>query len=182
MNKDCKSNISLTQLWSGWVYHPNQHHHNWKSLCKNFTPQKLWYWVLRINAYQNRVVIRIILINLYFRFHKLVRKRPILSDWSFSAFGYLEGGFERRLLATCRWHVATAVAFPQKSESVLTKNRRSSKRDRRFLKVTANCESWISILSRKKPSWQIQFLCYNISCSVWAAGIAQLVEQLICNQ
>ena len=27
-------------------------------------------------------------------------------------------GLERRLLATCRWHVATAVAFPQKSESV----------------------------------------------------------------
>ncbi|WP_443600437.1 hypothetical protein [Agathobaculum sp.] len=23
-------------------------------------------------------------------------------------------GFERRLLAMCRWHVATAVAFPQK--------------------------------------------------------------------
>ena len=33
-------------------------------------------------------------------------------------YGYLEGGFERRLLATRRWHVATAVAFPQKSESV----------------------------------------------------------------
>ena len=47
------------------------------------------------------------------------RKRPILSDWSFSAFGYLEGGFERRLLATCRWHVATAVDSPQRSESVL---------------------------------------------------------------
>ncbi len=30
-----------------------------------------------------------------------------------------EDGFERRLLATCQWHVATAVAFPQKSESVL---------------------------------------------------------------
>ncbi len=26
-------------------------------------------------------------------------------------------GLERRLLATCRWRVATAVAFPQKSES-----------------------------------------------------------------
>ena len=26
-------------------------------------------------------------------------------------------GFERRLLAGCRWHAATAVAFPQKSKS-----------------------------------------------------------------
>jgi len=34
-------------------------------------------------------------------------------------YGYLEDGFERRLLATVRWTVATAVAFPQKSESVL---------------------------------------------------------------
>ena len=35
----------------------------------------------------------------------------------FCWYGYLEGGFERRLLATVRWTVATAVAFPQKSES-----------------------------------------------------------------
>ena len=28
----------------------------------------------------------------------------------------LSNGIERRLLATCRWHVATAVAFPQKSD------------------------------------------------------------------
>ena len=26
----------------------------------------------------------------------------------------LKVGFERRLLAMCRWHIATAVAFPQK--------------------------------------------------------------------
>ena len=32
-----------------------------------------------------------------------------------SVFG--NGGFESRLLATCRWHVATGVAFPQKSKS-----------------------------------------------------------------
>ena len=29
-----------------------------------------------------------------------------------------QNGLERRHLATCRWHVATAVAFPQKSESL----------------------------------------------------------------
>ena len=34
-------------------------------------------------------------------------------------YGYLDGGFERRLLATVRWTVATAVASPQRSESVL---------------------------------------------------------------
>ena len=28
-------------------------------------------------------------------------------------------GLERRLLATVRWTVATAVAFPQKSESIM---------------------------------------------------------------
>ena len=35
----------------------------------------------------------------------------------FLRLGICEGGFERRLLATVRWTVATAVAFPQKSES-----------------------------------------------------------------
>ena len=34
-------------------------------------------------------------------------------------YGYLEDGFERRLLASVRWTLATAVAFPQKSESIL---------------------------------------------------------------
>ena len=33
-------------------------------------------------------------------------------------YGIQTAGLERRLLATCRWHVATAVAFPQKSESL----------------------------------------------------------------
>ena len=46
-------------------------------------------------------------------------KSNTIRCWTFSAFGYLEDGFERRLLAICQWHVATAVAFPQKSESVL---------------------------------------------------------------
>ena len=32
-------------------------------------------------------------------------------------YGSSGRGFERRLLAACRWHAATAVAFPQKSES-----------------------------------------------------------------
>ena len=31
-------------------------------------------------------------------------------------------------------------------------------------------------------AWQIHFICYNNLRSVWAAGIAQSVEQLICNQ
>ena len=30
---------------------------------------------------------------------------------------FVYGGFESRLLAMCRWHIATGVAFPQKSES-----------------------------------------------------------------
>ena len=34
-------------------------------------------------------------------------------------YGICDGGFERRLLATVRWTVATAVAFPQKSESTV---------------------------------------------------------------
>ena len=36
----------------------------------------------------------------------------------FFGIGIQTNGLERRLLATCRWHVATAVAFPQKSESI----------------------------------------------------------------
>ena len=55
---------------------------------------------------------------IYIRF-KTARKRPVLSDWSFSAYGYLEGGFERRLLASVRWTLATAVARPQPGVSVL---------------------------------------------------------------
>ena len=51
---------------------------------------------------------------------KLARKETHRLVCLFAAFGHLEGGFERRLLATCRWHAATAVAFPQKSESVLS--------------------------------------------------------------
>ena len=37
-------------------------------------------------------------------------------------YGYSEGGFERRLLARPRWGLATAVAFPQKSESTAAMN------------------------------------------------------------
>ena len=40
-------------------------------------------------------------------------KEPILPDGLFCCF-LLWVGFERRLLAVCRWHAATAVAFPQK--------------------------------------------------------------------
>ena len=43
----------------------------------------------------------------------------------FLRLGIPEGGFERRLLATVRWTVATAVAFPQKSESTVPGPRRS---------------------------------------------------------
>ena len=35
-------------------------------------------------------------------------------------------GFERRLLATVRWTVATAVAFPQKSKSLSLRQKRSN--------------------------------------------------------
>ena len=34
-------------------------------------------------------------------------------------------GIERRLLATCRWHVVTAVAFPQKSDPANLHQKRS---------------------------------------------------------
>ena len=47
----------------------------------------------------------------------------ILSDGVFCWYGYLEGGFERRLLARPRWGLATAVAFPQKSESTVRSER-----------------------------------------------------------
>ena len=40
-------------------------------------------------------------------------KEPILPDGLFCCF-LLWVGFERRFLAVCRWHAATAVAFPQK--------------------------------------------------------------------
>ena len=38
-------------------------------------------------------------------------------------YGIPDIGLERRLLATCRWQVATAVAFPQKSESIPAEGR-----------------------------------------------------------
>ena len=50
---------------------------------------------------------------------KMPQKDQSFSDWSFCAFGHLEGGFERRLLASVRWALATAVARPQPGESVL---------------------------------------------------------------
>lgn len=50
---------------------------------------------------------------------KTPQKRPILWDWSFLWYGYLEGGFERRLLGSVQWTLATAVARPQPGESVL---------------------------------------------------------------
>ena len=45
------------------------------------------------------------------------RKKPIHPDGLFSGIMTLARvGFERRLLAACRWHAATAVAFPQKRD------------------------------------------------------------------
>ena len=38
-------------------------------------------------------------------------------------------GLERRLLATVRWTVATAVAFPQESESILAHHFKKEERD-----------------------------------------------------
>ncbi len=59
------------------------------------------------------------------RIASMVRIRPpppqkttILRIVVFCGIGIWEGGFERRLLASARWALATAVAFPQKSESV----------------------------------------------------------------
>jgi len=44
-------------------------------------------------------------------------KHHPISDGVLLWYGHSDGGFESRLLATCRWHVATGVAFPQKSKS-----------------------------------------------------------------
>ena len=45
------------------------------------------------------------------------RKKPIHPDGLFPGIMTLARvGFERRLLAACRWHAATAVAFPQKRD------------------------------------------------------------------
>ena len=52
-------------------------------------------------------------------------KNTIHPGGVFCWYGYLEGGFERRLLATVRWTVATAVAFPQKSESTFPHQKRN---------------------------------------------------------
>ncbi len=50
--------------------------------------------------------------------HQKKRKRyKSTSSFSFW-YGIQTTGLERRLLATCRGHVPTAVAFPQKSESI----------------------------------------------------------------
>ena len=45
-------------------------------------------------------------------------KTPALKAGVLVWYGYLEGGFERRLLARVRGTLATNPAFPQKSESV----------------------------------------------------------------
>ena len=50
-------------------------------------------------------------------------------------------GFERRLLATVRWTVATAVAFPQKSESIVI--------NRRLTEVPMKIEASLSLLKKK---------------------------------
>ena len=50
-------------------------------------------------------------------------------------------GFERRLLATVRWTVATAVAFPQKSESIVI--------NRRLTEVSMKIEASLSLLKKK---------------------------------
>ena len=52
-----------------------------------------------------------------FESHPLRQKKPIHPDGLFSGIMTLARvGFERRLLAACRWHAATAVAFPQKRD------------------------------------------------------------------
>ena len=52
-----------------------------------------------------------------FESHPLRQKKPIHPDGLFSGIMTLaRAGFERRLLAACRWHAATAVAFPQKRD------------------------------------------------------------------
>ena len=52
------------------------------------------------------------------------QKQSSQPGWLFFVrYGIPDIGLERRLLATCRWQVATAVAFPQKSESIPAKGR-----------------------------------------------------------
>ena len=57
--------------------------------------------------------------NIYIKFNT-AKPKPSPNGLGFGVwYGYLEDGFERRLLASVRWILATAVAIPQKSESVL---------------------------------------------------------------
>ena len=52
------------------------------------------------------------------RIHHLPPKRKdIPKGMSFLLWRKAGGGFESRLLETCRWHVSTGVALPQQSES-----------------------------------------------------------------
>ena len=61
--------------------------------------------------------------------HPPPRKKTHPRGWVFYlGMGICDGGFERRLLATCRWHIATAVAFPQKSESTIPHQEKSSRK------------------------------------------------------
>ena len=50
----------------------------------------------------------------------LRQERPEIIDFRSFSCRRMSEGFERRLLAACQWHAATAVAFPQKSKSPLS--------------------------------------------------------------
>ena len=52
-----------------------------------------------------------------------------------------QNGLERRLLATVQWTVATAVALPQQSESIVI--------NRRLTEVSMKIEASLSLLKKK---------------------------------
>ena len=125
----CSANVkySLMQMWANFISHRTQ----WD--ISQFTK-----WIISPWAQANDFI-------------KTVYIQNYTQNWQSHLFlrnGHLEGGFERRLLVTCRWHVATAVAFPQKSESVLP-HQKSPIFDRRLAIFTS---SLLPIHSSWNPS------------------------------
>ena len=74
----------------------------------------------------------------------LQRNGPKQGSWS-TAKKRLSG-LERRLLASVRWTLATAVAFPQKSESILARHFNKRKSKKRLTEIPRVLEISLSLL------------------------------------
>ena len=89
-----------------------------------------------------------------------------------------QNGLERRHLATVQWTVATAVAFPQKSES-LAHHFLKSKRTGVKQTTIGEVEAKEAKMDSKGGAWQHAF-CKGIRKDY--GGLAQLGERLPCKQ